>query len=236
MVVVGLGFAWPKAFQQRQRAEAVGFVKVAAVAVRMVLGNQLVALPEKLRRYTFNDLADTPSKRVVAVAGGLPVGLCNADQPVLAVVAVFGDQLVTFTSAFTDQVAEGVVVVMPVALDHQTVAGDDVRAGAVLHQQVARRVVAEAFLQVLGVVGAGQAVERVVVVVVFAFAGVEQAGEVAGFVVVVVALEQVLFLLRYGMGVQALLVVVVVVAEQLALLALVFLTGLKQVRGQYRAV
>ncbi|VVN73928.1 hypothetical protein PS687_05729 [Pseudomonas fluorescens] len=37
------------------------------------------------------------------------------------------------------------------------------------------------------------------------------------------ALEQVLFLLRYGMGVQAVLVVVVVVAEQLALLALVFL-------------
>ncbi|VVN47140.1 hypothetical protein PS664_05935 [Pseudomonas fluorescens] len=50
------------------------------------------------------------------------------------------------------------------------------------------------------------------------------------------ALEQVLFLLRYGMGVQALLVVVVVVAEQLALLALVFLTGLEQVRSQYRAV
>jgi hypothetical protein len=91
-------------------------------------------------------------------------------------------------------------------------------------------------LQVLGVVGAGQAVERVVVVVVFAFAGVVEAGEVAGFFVIVVALEQVLFLLRDRMGVQAVLVVVVVAAEQLALLALVFLAGLEQVRSQYRAV
>ena len=123
----------------------------------MVLGNQLVALPEKLRGYTVNGFADTPSKRVVAVAGGLPVGLGNADQPVLAVVAVFGDQLMAFAAPFADQVAEGVVVVMPVALDHQAVAGDDVGAGAVLHEQVAGRVVAEAFLQVLGVVGAGEA-------------------------------------------------------------------------------
>jgi len=48
LVVVGLGFVWAKAFQQRQRAKAVGFVKVAAVAICMVLGNQLVALPEEL--------------------------------------------------------------------------------------------------------------------------------------------------------------------------------------------
>ena len=66
----------------------------------------------------------------------------------LAVVAVFGDQRVPTAAAFADEVAEGVVVVMPVALDHQAVAGDDVGAGAVLHEQVAGRVVAEAFLQV----------------------------------------------------------------------------------------
>ncbi|CRM04262.1 hypothetical protein [Pseudomonas sp. 28 E 9] len=60
-----------------------------------------------------------------------------------------------------------------------------------------------------------------------AFAGVDQAGEVAGFVVVVLALVKVVSLLGNGVGVQAVLVVVVVVAEQLALLALVFATGVE---------
>ncbi len=79
----------------------------------------------------------------------------------------------------------------------------------------------ETFLYVVGMVGAGQALERVVAVVVFAFAGVEQAGEVAGLVVVVLALVERMGLVGDGVGVQALLVVVVVMAEQLALLALI---------------
>ena len=66
-------------------------------------------------------------------------------------------------------------------------------------------------------------------VVVLAFAGVEQAGEVAGCVVVVLALVEGVLLLGDGVGVQALLVVVVVVAEELALLALLFLAGFEQV-------
>ena len=119
----------------------------------------------------------------------------------LAVVAVLSDKLLALAASFADEVAEGVVVVMTVALDHQAVGRNDVRAGAVLHEQVARRVVAEAFLYVLGVVGAGQAGEGVVVVAVFAFAGVEQAGEVAGFVVVVLALVKMVLLLGYRMGV-----------------------------------
>src|SRR3990167_7538633 len=106
----------------------------------------------------------------------------------LAVVAVFSDKLLAFAASFANEVAEGVVVVVAVALDHQAVGRDDVGAGAVLHEQVARRVVAEAFLYVLGVVGAGQAGEGVVVVAVLAFAGVEQAGEGGGFGVVVLAL------------------------------------------------
>ncbi|CRM05665.1 hypothetical protein [Pseudomonas sp. 58 R 12] len=91
---------------------------------------------------------------------------------------------------------------------------------------------AEAFLLALGVIGSGQAGEGIVVVVVFAFAGVEEAGEVAGFVVVVLALVKVVFLLGDGVGVQALLIVIVVVADQLALLALLFLVGFEQVRGE----
>ncbi len=60
-----------------------------------------------------------------------------------------------------------------------------------MHQQIDRWVVPEALLYVLGVIGAGQAVERVVLVMVFALAVVDQAGEVAGFVVVVLALVEV---------------------------------------------
>ncbi|CRM03971.1 hypothetical protein [Pseudomonas sp. 31 E 6] len=71
---------------------------------------------------------------------------------------------------------------------------------------------------------------------VFAFAGVVQASEVAGFVVVVVALVEVVFLLRDAVGVQAVLVVVVVVAEQLTLLALVLLAGFEKVGSQQCAV
>ncbi|ONH47759.1 hypothetical protein BLL38_04345 [Pseudomonas gessardii] len=93
-----------------------------------------------------------------------------------------------------------------------------------MHQQVARRVVGEAFGGGLGVVGAGQAVEGVVVVVVLALAGVEPAGEVAAFVVGVAAQAVGVFVLG-----QAALLVVVVVAEQLALLALVLAAGLEQV-------
>ncbi len=189
LVVVGRCGLWAEAFQQRQWAEAVGFVEVAAMAFCMMFGNQLVALPEKLGGYVIHGLADAPSKRVVAIAGGLAVGLGDADEPMLAVVAVLSDELLALAAPLTNQVAEGVVVVMAVALDHQAVGCDDVGAGAVLHEQVAGGVVAEAFLYVLRVIGAGQAGEGVVVVAVFAFAGVEQAGEVAAFVVVVLALS-----------------------------------------------
>ena len=197
------------------------------MALCMVFGYQLVALPEKLGGFVVHGFADAASKWVIAIAGGLAVGRCNPDQPMLAVVAVLSNELLALAASFADEVAEGVVVVMAVALDHQAVGRDDVRAGAVLHEQVARRVVGKAFLYVLGVVGAGQAIKRVVAVKVFAFAGVEQAGEVAGFVVVVLALVEVLLLLGDRVGVQAVLIVVVVVAEQLALLALVFAAALE---------
>ncbi|PIB39794.1 hypothetical protein AOA57_30850, partial [Pseudomonas sp. 2588-5] len=88
LVVVGLGFLWAEAFQQGQRAEAVRFVEVAAVAVRVVLGNEFVALPEELSRDAVDGFTDTPPKRVVAIASGLAIGRFNADQPMLAVVTV----------------------------------------------------------------------------------------------------------------------------------------------------
>ncbi len=157
LVVVGLGVLWIEAFQQGERPKTIGFVEVAAMPIRMVFGDQFVALPEKLGRYAIDGFADAPPKRVVAVTRGLAVGLGEADQSMLAVVAVLGNELMALAAPFTDQVAEGVIVLVPVALDHQPIAGDDVRAGAVVHQQVTGRGVAEAFLQVLRMVCAGEA-------------------------------------------------------------------------------
>ncbi len=94
----------------------------------------------------------------------------------------------------------------------------------------------ETLLFTVGMVGAGEAVQWVVLEAVFAFAGVVETGEVAGFVVVVVALVEVVVLLIDCVGVQALLIVVVVATDQLALLALVFLASFEQVRGECFAV
>ncbi len=91
LVMVGLGVLWAEAFQQGERPKTIGFVEVAAMPIRMVLGDQLFALPEKLGRYAINGFADAPPKRVVAVAGGLAIGLSDAYQAMLAVVAVFSD-------------------------------------------------------------------------------------------------------------------------------------------------
>ncbi len=70
---------------------------------------------------------------------------------------------------------------------------------------------------------------RGVVVAVVAFAGVEQAGEVAGWVVVVVAAVHRAFGVVDALVEQASLVVVLVSAEQLALLALLFAAGGEEV-------
>ncbi|CRM12520.1 hypothetical protein [Pseudomonas sp. 44 R 15] len=68
---------------------------------RMVFGDQLVALPEELCGFLFYGFADTSTKRVIAIACGLAVGLGEADQPVLAVVAVLGDECMTLATPFS---------------------------------------------------------------------------------------------------------------------------------------
>ena len=79
LVVVGRCGVWAEALQKGQWAEAVGFVEIAAMALCLVLGNQLVALPEKLGGLAVYGLADAAPKWVVAIAGGLAVRLCDAD-------------------------------------------------------------------------------------------------------------------------------------------------------------
>ena len=49
------------------------------MTIRMVLGNQLVALPEKLGGLAVYGLADAPPKWALAITGGFAVGLCDAD-------------------------------------------------------------------------------------------------------------------------------------------------------------
>ena len=63
------------------------------MAARLVFGDKCVALPEKFGGEVIDGFADTPAKRVIAVTGGLPVGPGDFDQPVLAVIAVFRDEL-----------------------------------------------------------------------------------------------------------------------------------------------
>ncbi|MNG29205.1 hypothetical protein D3C84_1145940 [compost metagenome] len=91
-------------------------------------------------------------------------------------------------SAFADQVAESVVVKVAVAFHQQAIAFDGGRAGAILHQQVAGRVVGEAFgLLIARMADADQAVERIVLVVALAVADVSDAVEIAVGAVGVVA-------------------------------------------------
>ncbi|MOA04075.1 hypothetical protein D3C78_1236090 [compost metagenome] len=147
LVVERAGFFRAFAVEQCQRAEGAGFVDVAAVFVFAAFGDEVVALPEEFGDLAVDDFADTPAEGVVLVRRGLAVGAGQADQAVLAVVAVFGDESVRAAATFADQVAEGVVVVVAVALHQQAIALYLARARAVLHQQVAGRVVGEAFRQ-----------------------------------------------------------------------------------------
>ena len=74
LVVVGLYCFWAKAFQYCQWAEAIRFVEIAAVLILVVFGDEFVALPEELCGFPIHGFADTPPKRVIAIAGSLAVG------------------------------------------------------------------------------------------------------------------------------------------------------------------
>ena len=203
----------------------------------ITFGDEVVALPEELGGFTVDGFGDAAAEGVVAVAGGATVRGGDADQAVLAVVAVLGDEFLPGAAAFADQVAEGVVVVVAVALHEQAITQHLRGAGAVLHQQVAGRVVGEAFRWVVaGVADAGQAVQRVVLVIALAVTGVGDAVEIAVGTVGIVAAIQRLVLLTDSVGLQSALIVVGIFAEQLPLLALLFAAEGELVSGESRAV
>ena len=78
-------------------------------------------MPEEFGGFAVDGFADAAAEGVVAVGRLAAVGQGGADQPMLAVVAVFGDEFLRGAAAFADQVAEGVVVV---SADRLASAGD----------------------------------------------------------------------------------------------------------------
>ena len=135
---------------------------------------------------------DAAAEGVIFVACGAASRQADADQAMLAVVAVFGDELLAGAATFADQVAVGVVVVVAVALHEQAITFDVGEVGCgqlILAEQVTCRVVSEALWD--GAAYAEQAIQWIVVIAAVAFAAVVNAGEVAVGIVVVAALEQV---------------------------------------------
>ena len=195
-----------------------------------VFGNQAFALPEKLDGFAVHVFGNASAKGVVAVGDVAAVGQGDADQAVLAVVAVVAHQSLARTASFADEVAVGVVVKVAVALHQQAVAFDFAVAAALavvaLAEQVARRVVGEVFDVIDETADFGEAVERVVGVAFLTFSAVAEQPQVAvgvvlvaapvvvvagDFAVVVERVDAVFF--------EAVLFVVAVFAEHLALLA-----------------
>ena len=87
-----------------------------------------------------------------------------------------------------------------------------------------------------GAAHADQAIQWIVVIAAVAFAAVLDSGEVAVGVVVVATLEQVFFPLADAVRLEAALFIVLVLAEQQTLLALLLSTGVELMRGQARTV
>ena len=104
-LVAGFDLFRAFAVEQGQRAEAVGFVEIGAVVPVAALGEQAFAEPEELGIAPVDLLGDASAEGVVAVGDLAPVRQADADQAVLAVVAVFGDQLLPGAAAFANEIA-----------------------------------------------------------------------------------------------------------------------------------
>ena len=116
---------------------------------------------------------DAAAENFVFVACGAATRQAHADQAVLAIVAVFGDEFLSGAATFTGQVAIGVVIVVAVALHEQAIAFDvgEIRNGQdILSEQVTCRIMGEALWH--GAAHADQAIQRVVLITTVAFAAV----------------------------------------------------------------
>ncbi len=181
-----------------------------AITIFCTFGDQAFALPEKFIGVAVDGFLDAAAEGIVFVGCGAATRQADADQAVLAVVAVLGDEFLSGATAFTNQVAVGVLVVMAVALHEQAIAfhvGEIGRGQFILAEQVACGVVSEALRH--SAAYADQAIQWIVVIA----AIVVDAGEVAVGIVVVATLEQVIVPLTDAVRLQAALFIVLVLAE-----------------------
>lgn len=116
VVVIDFSLFRAVAIYQRQGFEAVRFVQVGAVLIPGFFSNEAVALPEEFGSGQAVGLSDTAAEGVVFVVPGAAIRCGDAREPVLAVVCIPGDQFLSFTSTFLNQVAEFVVFVVAVTM------------------------------------------------------------------------------------------------------------------------
>ena len=83
---------------------------------------------------TVDGFFNAPAKGVVFVGRCAAARQADADQAVLAVVAVFGDEFLSGAATLANQVAVGVVVVVAITLHQQAIAFDvgEIRNGQVI--------------------------------------------------------------------------------------------------------
>jgi len=173
-------------FVQRQGPEAAGFEQVGAAAQAIGFRQQARAIVLKTGFALRGVFGDAPAQGVVAVFAD-SLRRFGADQAVVAIVLVAGDDVAGLAALFFGQVAGGVVVVVAVAHHQQAVAFDAAGFGAGA-QQVAGRIVDEAFRA--KAFATDQAGGGVVVVLAAALAQVVQFAEFSGRIVAVLATDQ----------------------------------------------
>ena len=207
---------------------------------------QALAQPDKPGAPVIDLFGDAPAQSVIEVLDFAAFRQGDSCQPVLAVIAVMAHQTLTCAASLLDQVAVGVVHEMAVALYEQAVAFDIGRAAAppaagALAQQVTGRVMLETFFSLAP--DCDQPPLGVVAVTLLAMTAIaKQAQTAAGVVLVMAAVERpgteamVGAAGGDGMLLQSSLLVVAVLAVQVALLAGNFAAGFELVFAEAFAI
>ncbi len=124
LVIERRGFTWAFAIEHGQRSEGARFIDVTAVAAFGAFSDQALALPQEFSGVAVDGFFYTSTEGIVLVGCGAATRQANADQAVLAVVTILGDEFLSCATALANQIAVGVVVVMAVTLHQQAVTFD----------------------------------------------------------------------------------------------------------------
>ncbi len=85
---------------------------VGAIPVGCAFGDEPLALPQEFGGVAIDGFSDATTKSVVFVVRGTAARQADADQAVLAVVAVFGDEFLVGAASLADLVSFAVPVVL----------------------------------------------------------------------------------------------------------------------------